>query len=106
MWGNFSKRTVHERCNLGARHRWGIESGILVEKHQGYQYEHCLAQAFGPSSLTAATSERAQSLPGNPALWYIQIPLGASSVRDVAKTGLCVRNEHLLRSAEYSTVYS
>jgi hypothetical protein len=31
---------VHERCNLGARHRWGIESGILVEKHHGYQYEH------------------------------------------------------------------
>jgi hypothetical protein len=31
---------VHERCNLGARHRWGIESGILVEKRHGYQYEH------------------------------------------------------------------
>jgi len=37
------KRTVHERCNLGARHRWGIESGILVEKHQGYEYEHCFS---------------------------------------------------------------
>ena len=37
------KRTVHERCNLGARHRWGIESGILVEKHQGYHYEHCFS---------------------------------------------------------------
>lgn len=35
--------TVHERCNLGARHRWGIESGILVEKHHGYQYEHCFS---------------------------------------------------------------
>jgi hypothetical protein len=34
---------VHERCNLGARHRWGIESGILVEKHHGYQYEHCFS---------------------------------------------------------------
>ena len=22
---------VHERCNLGARHRWGIEAGFLVE---------------------------------------------------------------------------
>jgi len=31
---------VHERCNLGARHRWCIESSILVEKHHGYQYEH------------------------------------------------------------------
>ena len=37
------KLTVHERCNLGARHRWGIEAGILVEKHQGYQYEHCFS---------------------------------------------------------------
>ena len=34
---------VHKRCNLGARHRWGIESGILVEKHHGYQYEHCFS---------------------------------------------------------------
>ena len=32
---------VHERCNLGARYRWGIEACILVEKHQGYSYEHC-----------------------------------------------------------------
>lgn len=38
-----SKRNVHERCNLGARHRWRIESSILVEKHQGYQYEHCFS---------------------------------------------------------------
>ena len=35
-----SRWNVHERCNLGARHRWGIESGILVEKRHGYQYEH------------------------------------------------------------------
>jgi hypothetical protein len=34
---------VHPRCNLGARHRWGIEAGILVEKHHGYQYEHCFS---------------------------------------------------------------
>jgi len=34
---------VHSRCNLGARHRWGIEAGLLVEKHHGYQYEHCFA---------------------------------------------------------------
>jgi len=37
------KCNVHERCNLGARHRWGIESGFLVEKRQGYQYEHCFS---------------------------------------------------------------
>ena len=34
------KWNVHNRCNLGARHRWGIESGFLVEKRHGYQYEH------------------------------------------------------------------
>jgi hypothetical protein len=34
---------VHPRCNLGARHRWGIESGLLVEKCHGYQYEHCFS---------------------------------------------------------------
>jgi hypothetical protein len=36
-------RNVHERCNLGARHRWGIETGILVEKRHGYNYEHCFS---------------------------------------------------------------
>lgn len=34
---------LHERCNLGARSRWGIETGFLVEKHHGYQYEHCFS---------------------------------------------------------------
>jgi hypothetical protein len=38
-----NRDNVHERCNLGARHRWGIEAGFLVEKHQGYQYEHAFA---------------------------------------------------------------
>ena len=40
----FSRKTVHVRCNLGARHRWGIEEGFLVEKRQGYEYEHCYAE--------------------------------------------------------------
>jgi hypothetical protein len=35
---------VHERCNLAARYRWGIETGFLVEKHQGYAYEHAFAK--------------------------------------------------------------
>jgi len=35
-----NRRNLHSRCNLAARHRWGIESGFLVEKRQGYQYEH------------------------------------------------------------------
>jgi hypothetical protein len=40
-----NERNVHERCNLGARHRWsGIEASFNVEKHQGYQYEHLFSQ--------------------------------------------------------------
>jgi hypothetical protein len=39
----FCKTNVHNRCNLCARHRWGIESGILVEKRHGYQYEHAFS---------------------------------------------------------------
>ena len=35
-----TKDNLHQRCNLGARHRWAIEETILVEKHQGYSYEH------------------------------------------------------------------
>src|ERR1700686_5430835 len=38
-----SRQNVHERSNLGARHRWGIESNFLVEKCHGYQYEHCFS---------------------------------------------------------------
>ena len=37
------RKNVHERCNLAARYRWGIESGILVEKRHGYQYEHAFS---------------------------------------------------------------
>ncbi len=39
-----SRVNVHDRCNLAARYRWGIESCILVEKHQGYAYEHAFAK--------------------------------------------------------------
>jgi hypothetical protein len=35
-----SRENLHQRCNLCARRRWCIESGILVEKRHGYQYEH------------------------------------------------------------------
>jgi hypothetical protein len=41
-----NRNNVHERCNLGARYRWGIEAGFLVEKHQGYQYEHAFALSW------------------------------------------------------------
>lgn len=40
----FSAQTIHARCNLGGRHRWSIEEGILVEKQQGYHYEHLYAE--------------------------------------------------------------
>lgn len=38
-----TKWNLHERCNLGARARWTIETGFLVEKHHGYQYAHCFS---------------------------------------------------------------
>ncbi len=41
-----SRLNVHERCNLGARYRWGIEAGFLVEKHQGYHDEHAFAYTW------------------------------------------------------------
>ena len=37
------KVNIHARCNLAARHRWGIEANILIEKRHGYQYEHCFS---------------------------------------------------------------
>lgn len=39
-----TKKNVHERCNLGARFRWGIEASMQTEKHHGYQYEHCFSE--------------------------------------------------------------
>jgi hypothetical protein len=41
-----SRLNVHPRCNLGARYRWGIEGAFLVEKHQGYSYEHAFAKQW------------------------------------------------------------
>jgi len=38
-----NSNNLHERCNLGARNRWCIETGILIEKRHGYQYEHCFS---------------------------------------------------------------
>jgi len=35
---------VSERCNGGARFRWGIEESILKEKKLGYHYEHCYSK--------------------------------------------------------------
>ena len=38
-----TRGNLHERCNLGARARWTIENNFNVEKHHGYQYEHCFS---------------------------------------------------------------
>jgi len=38
-----NRQNLHDRCNLGARSRWTVEEGFLVEKHHGYQYEHCFS---------------------------------------------------------------
>lgn len=38
-----SKLNLHRRCNLCARARWTIETIFLVEKHHGYQFEHCFS---------------------------------------------------------------
>ncbi len=39
-----TRNNIHMRCNLIARHRWCIEENILVEKHHGYEYEHCFSE--------------------------------------------------------------
>ena len=38
-----NKDNVFNRCTKMARYRWKIENNILVEKHYGYGYEHCLS---------------------------------------------------------------
>ena len=37
---------VHERCNLGARYRWGIETSIQFEKCRGYYYEQAFSYTW------------------------------------------------------------
>ncbi len=37
------RHNVDERCNRGARRRWGIETSFLIEKRQGYGYEHAFS---------------------------------------------------------------
>lgn len=36
-----TEKNVFFRCTKVARYRWKIENNILVEKHQGYEFEHC-----------------------------------------------------------------
>jgi hypothetical protein len=37
------RHNVHQRGNLGARQRWGIETSLQIEKCQGYSYEHAFS---------------------------------------------------------------
>lgn len=36
-----TKKNVFMRCTKMARYRWKIESNFLIEKHEGYKFEHC-----------------------------------------------------------------
>jgi len=36
-----TKGNVFMRCTKMARYRWKIENNFLIEKHEGYNYEHC-----------------------------------------------------------------
>jgi len=35
-----NRRNVFMRCTTMARYRWKIESNFLIEKHEGYSFEH------------------------------------------------------------------
>ena len=38
---NLSKSNVFKRCTKMGRYRWKIENNFLIEKHEGYYFEHC-----------------------------------------------------------------
>lgn len=40
----FTRKNVLARCNKAGRHRWSIEENLLVEKRQGYNYEHAFSE--------------------------------------------------------------
>lgn len=39
-------QNLHARCNLMGRRRWAIETSMLIEKKQGYCYEHLISHNF------------------------------------------------------------
>lgn len=39
-------KNVFFRCTKKGRYRWKLENNILVEKHQGYEYEHCFSYSW------------------------------------------------------------
>lgn len=36
-----TRKNVFMRCTKMARYRWRIENNFLIEKHEGYNFEHC-----------------------------------------------------------------
>ena len=36
-----TRKNVFMRCTKMARYRWKIENNFLIEKHEGYNFEHC-----------------------------------------------------------------
>jgi len=41
-----TEKNIFTRCTRLARYRWKIENNILVEKHQGYEFEHCYSYTW------------------------------------------------------------
>ncbi|MBE3036293.1 MAG: transposase family protein [Candidatus Atribacteria bacterium] len=41
-----SDKNAFYRCTKIGRYRWKIENNILIEKHQGYEYQHCFSYTW------------------------------------------------------------
>jgi hypothetical protein len=74
---------VHERCNLGARQRWGIETSLLVEKCQGYHYLMRLAHLLNALALGHQTGGEPSAHTGRTGVFA----LGARELRASLATG-------------------
>ncbi len=75
--------TVHERCNLGARARWGIEDSMQTEKRRGYCYEHAFSYNWNAMKgyhtlMRLAHAMNALALHTKAVAWQVREPgLGA-----------------------------
>ena len=56
-----NRENVHERCNLGARHRWGIEEGILLEASRLWVRARLFLQLGGHAGLSLPHANRASA---------------------------------------------
>jgi hypothetical protein len=65
-------QNVHERCNLVARFRWGIEDSHHTEKRRGYCYEHLFSQCgrqCGAFTICCVWRISLMRLPSPPHVW-------------------------------------